>query len=88
MELTLLTQEGCNPCERVKRILAGLRAEGTPINVREVPFDSPEGLDLALANSVLYPPAVFLDGRLLAKGRIHEEELRGALSGRREERLA
>ena len=79
-EVILVTQEGCNPCLRVQRLLAGLRAEIGGVVVREVTLDSTEGQELALHHNILFPPAVFVDGHLLAKGKIHEHDLRSALT--------
>jgi len=47
--------------------------------VREVRFDSEEGVRLAEEHSILFPPGVIGDGRLLGKGKIREEDLRRAL---------
>ena len=47
--------------------------------MREVRLDSEEGIELALRHTILTPPAVFVDGRLLAKGKVREEDLRNAL---------
>ncbi len=79
MQVVLLGQEGCTPCLRVRRLLAELGPELPGLEVREVEFRSAEGMDLALANSVFFPPAVFVDGRLVAKGKIFPETLRTAL---------
>ncbi len=78
-EVVLLTQAGCNPCRRVHRLLDELRTAIPDLEVREVAFDSDEGLELATANSILFPPAVFVRGRLVARGRIHPEPLREAI---------
>lgn len=75
----LITQEGCNPCLRVKRILDEIRRGSEEFDLWEVRFDSPEGTELAVRHSILFPPAVFVDGRLVAKGRVREETLRNAL---------
>ena len=83
LKIVLLTQEGCNPCFRVKRLLRDLQVEHLDLVVREVPFSSPEGLELATANSILFPPAVLIGDMLLAKGRIHPEQLREVLFGSR-----
>jgi hypothetical protein len=42
----------------------------TKLTVEEVEFRSPHGSKLAIAHDILYPPAVFLDGQLIAKGKI------------------
>ena len=77
--MVLVTQEGCNPCARVKRLLGELRPILPELLVREVPLDSEEGFELAGRYSILYPPAVIADGVLVGKGKIREEDLRRAL---------
>jgi glutaredoxin len=76
VEVTVISKEGCLPCLRIKRIVGELKAELPSIEVREVDFTSKEGVALAVKNSVLYPPAVFINGSLFAKGKIMEEPLK------------
>lgn len=71
----VLTSEGCLPCLRVKRILKELQVEMPAISVEEIDFTSPTGSKLAFDNNILYPPAVFLDGKLIAKGKIYAEKM-------------
>ena len=73
--IMLLTSYGCTPCLRVKRILNELKAEMPDLCVQEVEFKSASGATLSLKNNVLYPPAVFLDGKILAKGKIDAEKM-------------
>jgi len=73
--IMLLTSYGCTPCLRVKRILNELQGEMPDLCVQEVEFKSASGATLSLKNNVLYPPAVFLDGKLLAKGKIDVEKM-------------
>lgn len=77
--LLLLTSEGCTPCLRVKRILRNIQAESSDISIEEMQFTSPAGSKLAIENNVLYPPAVFLNGRLIAKGKVYGEQIAAAL---------
>ncbi|MHB8568488.1 MAG: thioredoxin family protein [Nitrososphaerales archaeon] len=87
VKIMLLTQEGCNPCKRVKRILSEIvedlaKANSDPtasIEVEEVSLASKPGMQLAVEHQILYPPAVFIDGQLFVKGKIREDELRGAV---------
>ena len=65
-----MTSLGCTPCLRVKRILTELNAEMPNLTVEEVEFTSPAGSKLAIENGILYPPAVFVNGKLIAKGKI------------------
>ena len=71
----LLTSYGCTPCLRVKRILKELQTEIPDLCVEEVEFKSVSGSKLSIENNVLYPPAVFLDGKLLVKGKIDAEKM-------------
>lgn len=75
----MITKEGCLPCLRIKRILGELKAELPDIDVSEVDFTSEEGITLAVRNSILYPPAVFINKSLFAKGKIMEEPLKAAV---------
>lgn len=77
--MLLVTQQGCKPCLRIKRILNEIGPTVPGLSVREVQFDSEEGVRLAEQHGILFPPAVFGDGRLLGKGKIREEDLRRAL---------
>ncbi len=74
-----MTSEGCTPCLRVKRILAELRAGMPDLTVDEIDFRSAAGSKLAIDNGILYPPAVFLDGKLIGKGKIRAETLIAAI---------
>jgi len=56
-----------------------LKAELPEIEVRDVDFTSNEGVRLSVKNTILYPPAVFIDGALFAKGKIWEEPLKEAV---------
>ncbi len=70
-----VTSFGCTPCLRVKRILHELQLEIPNLTIEEVEFTSPTGSKLAIENEILYPPAVFLNGELIAKGKIDAGEL-------------
>lgn len=75
----VLGKDGCNPCNRVKRILREMRADGLAFDVEEVDMGSERGTSLAIRHNVIYPPAVFVDGRLLCWGKVRESELQTAL---------
>ena len=75
----LVTQEGCNPCLRVKRLLDQIRGEKGGVEIREVQLSSDEGAELAVRHNILFPPAVIVNGRLMAKGKVLEKDLRLAL---------
>ena len=80
----LLTSYGCTPCLRVKRILNELQVEMPDLCVQEVEFKSVSGTNLSVKNNVLYPPAIFLEGKLLAKGKIDAEKVIAAIRESRE----
>jgi glutaredoxin len=78
-DVQVLTSEGCTPCLRVKRILEEIQLKMPNVSVKEIDFASPTGSKIALQNNVAYPPAVFVEGRLVAKGKIHSEQLVAAI---------
>jgi hypothetical protein len=45
------------------------------LTVEEVEFTSPTGTKLAIENGILYPPAVFLNGVMIAKGKIDADAM-------------
>ncbi len=69
-KVLLITSYGCTPCLRVKRILKELQAEVPTLSVEEIEYTSSEGSKLSLRNGIQYPPAVFLNDTLIAKGKI------------------
>lgn len=79
-EVVVLSRQDCLPCRRVKRLLGDLVRERPEVTVREVDLGSPEGIRLAMAHGVAYPPAVFIDGRLHAFGKVNEGPLRAAMA--------
>ncbi len=74
-KVILLSSVGCTPCLRVKRYLNEFHAKNPQIEVEEIEFSSQVGSKLAVENGVLYPPAVFLEGKLIAKGKIDAEKM-------------
>ena len=70
-----MTSLGCTPCTRMKRILNELKKEMSDLAIEEIEFGSPAGSKLAMENGILYPPAVFVDGTLIAKGKIDADEM-------------
>ncbi len=71
----LLTALGCTPCLRIKRILTELNEQVLDLEIEEVEFTSPAGTKLAIESGILYPPAVFVNGKLVAKGKIDVERM-------------
>ncbi len=70
-----MTSEGCKPCSRVKRVLKELQSNMADLAVEEVDYYSSAGSKLAMENGITYPPAVFIEGRLFEKGKIHTDEM-------------
>lgn len=75
VKVLLVTSEGCKPCSRVKRVLKELQADMPDLIVDEVDYYSPAGSKLAVDNNITYPPAVFIEGTLFEKGKIHTDEM-------------
>jgi glutaredoxin len=75
LKVRVLTSLGCTPCLRVKRILHELQAEIPNLALEEVEYTSPNGFKLAMENGILYPPAVFLNEQLIAKGKIDRDAM-------------
>lgn len=77
----LLTAEGCAFCERAKALLEELALDYR-LEVTTVDIASPEGARLALANRLLFPPGILLDGALLSYGRPSAGRLRSEFERR------
>lgn len=75
VKVLLVTSEGCKPCSRVKRVLKELEVDIPDLNVEMVELNSPAGSRLSLENGILYPPAVFIEGRLFAKGKVDTDQM-------------
>lgn len=75
LKVHFVTSLGCTPCLRVKRILHELQTAMPDLAVEEVEFTSSTGSKLAIENGILYPPAVFLNGQLIAKGKIDADAM-------------
>lgn len=75
VRVTLVTSEGCKPCSRVKRVLKELQAELPDLTLDEVDYYSVNGSKLAMENGITYPPAVFIEGKLFEKGKVHTEDM-------------
>ena len=74
MEVVILSQDGCSWCDDVKRTITAASMR-YPINVRVIDIGSAEGSAMGLATGVMFPPAVFIDGRLLGYGHLSERWL-------------
>lgn len=78
--VTLLTQPSCSMCDFAKQVLTRVGMDH-PLDIREIPLDSPTGRALATEHSVLFAPGIFIDGELFGYGRLSERKLRRQLTG-------
>ena len=79
--MTLVSTEGCHYCAFAREILQRLRQE-YPLEVEEVPLESPEGMRLAMRDGIIFQPGIYLNGQLFGYGRLSEEKLRRCLARR------
>ena len=77
--LTLVTTPDCHLCEHARRVLEKLMAE-FQFDVVEIDWESARGQDLVVRDAVLFPPALFFKGRLVAFGRLSEGQVRRNLA--------
>ena len=77
--LTLVTTADCHLCEHAQRVLEKLRVE-FEFGVVEIDWESGAGQALVARDAVLFPPALYLDGRLVAFGRLSEGQVRRTLA--------
>ena len=75
--LTLVTTLDCHLCEHARKVLDKLRAE---FDVVEIDWESAGGHGLVVRDAVLFPPALYLNGRLVAFGRLSEGQVRRNLA--------
>lgn len=78
--VSLLTQPSCSMCDFAKHVLARVGMDH-PLDIREIPLDSPTGRTLAAAHGVLFAPGILIDGELFSYGRLSEKKLRRHLEG-------
>jgi Glutaredoxin-like domain (DUF836) len=77
--LTLVTTPDCHLCEHAHRVLERLRAEFR-FDLVEIDWESAGGQGLVVQDAVLFPPALYLNGRLVAFGRLSEGQVRRHLA--------
>ena len=77
--LTLVTTLDCHLCEHARKVLDKLRAEFR-FDVVEIDWESAGGHGLVVRDAVLFPPALYLNGRLVAFGRLSEGQVRRNLA--------
>lgn len=74
VQVTYVTAPACHHCEHGRTVLAALDRR-IPLDVREVSLDSDEGRRLLTTHRFAFPPAVIVDGRLVAHGRLSARRL-------------
>ncbi len=75
IQVLLLTQASCAFCVQAKELFDRLSNE-YDLTVTILDVQSAEGELLALRSGLLFPPGVFLDGKLFSYGRPSERKLR------------
>ena len=78
VEALVISTPDCHLCERAKAILGRL-AETHPLRISELGWEDPVAQSMLRADGVPFPPAVYLDGRLAAYGRLSEGAVRKRL---------
>jgi hypothetical protein len=78
-QLVYLTAPDCAFCTDGRPIVQRLGRE-MGLEVAELAWDSPRGKALVGRESAFFPPAVYLDDRLLGYGRVSERKLRKQLA--------
>jgi hypothetical protein len=78
-QLVYLTSPHCAFCTDGRAIVQRLAGE-MALEVAELAWDSPRGKALVGRGSAFFPPAVYLDDRLLCYGRVSERKLRKQLA--------
>lgn len=77
--LTLVTTADCHLCEHARRVLEKLRAE-FHFDVVAIDWETAGGQALVVRDGVLFPPALYINGRLAAFGRLSEGQVRRTLA--------
>lgn len=79
MTLALLISTGdCHLCERARDVLGRLASE-REFALQELDWEDPEAVRLLERDGIPFPPAIYLDGRFVAYGRVSEGALRRRL---------
>jgi len=78
IEVLVLSRPDCALCDHAKAVLERVDRDFV-LQICELDLDSEESEALARNVSVLFPPAVFLDGKLFCYGRLSERRLRREL---------
>ena len=76
--LRYLTSPGCHLCDRGRAIAERLASQGH-YELFELGWDDPWSQERIERDAVAFPPALYLDERLLGYGRLSERRLRRLL---------
>ena len=79
--LVLVTTDDCHLCDHAHGVLSQL-ARQVQFELSEVDWETPEGQALVGSGGVPFPPALYMDGGLVAYGRLSERRLRALLAER------
>ncbi len=71
---TIVSTPDCHLCARAREVLRKV-AHGE-LEINELDWDSAEGRSLVASEGVPFPPAVLVDGRFAAYGRVSEAAMR------------
>ena len=74
----LISTSDCHLCARARDVLSRLASEGE-LRIQELDWDDPEAVRLLERDGIPFPPAIYLDGRFAAYGRVSEGALRRRL---------
>lgn len=77
--VTLIVADGCHLCESARQVLASVSRE-TTVALREVSWQSEEGISLVRRDGVPFPPVLYISDSLAGYGRLSERALRRKLS--------
>lgn len=74
IRVTYVTAPACHLCDHGRQVLAEL-GEHLPLDVVEIDLGSAEGRHLLATHRFAFPPAVIVDGTLIAHGRLSARRL-------------
>lgn len=72
--VTYVTAPACHLCDHGRQVLDEL-ARRVPLEVTDVDLHSDQGRQLLATHRFAFPPAVIVDGRLIAHGRLSARRL-------------
>lgn len=72
--VTYVTAPACHLCDHGRQALDEL-GRHLPLEIVEIALDSPQGRQLLATHRFAFPPAVIVDGALVAHGRLSTRRL-------------